>query len=74
MQVAVGIVQQVVIAKTTAGHHIAHKRNGEEVVLAVTAKHAARGLLGNDVTGDFHEVGFGDFALVVVGPQFVVKK
>ena len=38
-------MQQVVIAEATARHHIARGGNGEEVVLAVTAKHAAKSYL-----------------------------
>lgn len=37
--------------------------------MTVTAKHTSCGLLGNNVAGNFHEVGLGDFALVVVEPQ-----
>ena len=56
VQVAVGVLQQVVVAEASAGHHVARRGDGEEIVLAVLREHTARGLAGGDIAGNFHEV------------------
>ncbi len=69
MKITVGVLQQVVVAEATAGHHVACRGDSEEVVLAVLCEHAARGLAGGNVAGNLHEVRLGHLALMVIKPQ-----
>ena len=69
VQVTVGVLQQVVVAETAAGHNVARRGDGQKIVLAVLCEHAARGLAGGDVAGNLHEVRLRHLALVVVKPQ-----
>ena len=69
VQVAVGVLQQVVVAEAATGHHVARRGDGEEVVLTVSGEHAARGLAGGNVAGNLHEVRLGHLALMVIKPQ-----
>ena len=69
VQVAVGVLQQVVVAEASAGHHVARRCNGHELVLAVLCEHAARRLACGDVAGYLHEVRLRHLALVVVKPH-----
>ena len=68
VQIAIRILQQIIIAEATARHNITSWSNGKEIILAITAEHTASGATCGDIAGNLYEIRFCYFTLIVVKP------